>query len=111
MAAGSHYRCMAMEVSAGCQARNIQVYSWRGWLQISPMLQVSDRRQGWMQAHKRLQGPWLLACSCVSAQSPQRHAHGSGGQGQGSGCMCTGTQLKGLPTDELSDAGQHRGQG
>ena len=46
---------------------------------LAAVVQASDRRQGLIQAHKQLWGPWLLVCSAMASQTP-RHAHHSGGQ-------------------------------
>lgn len=45
---------------------------WRGQLQVSPVVQTSNPRQGWNQAHKGLYGPWLFSCSSVATRSLHR---------------------------------------
>lgn len=52
--------CMALEASDGDPVRDIQVHSWRGYLQLSIMVQASDITQ----AHKHLWG--TLAVNMLS---------------------------------------------
>ena len=46
VAASSHHGCIAVEAGIGHQAGGVQVPSWRGSLQMSLVVQVSDSRQG-----------------------------------------------------------------
>lgn len=44
LAARSHRGCMAVEASDRGLARGMQVHIWRDWLQVSAVVQASDRR-------------------------------------------------------------------
>ena len=67
VAAGAHHKlvysrrgrpAMGVRLEAGrCTAGDGQVHSWRGWLQVIPVAQASDRGQGQIQAHKQLSDP------------------------------------------------------
>ena len=58
----------------------MQEHSWKVWLQMSSVVQASDRRQSLIPAHKELQGPWLSVCFLVPAQFLPVCVHGSGHQ-------------------------------
>lgn len=54
-------------------------YTGGDQLQMSPVIQARERKEGQIQAHKQLQGPQLSPCHSVATQSPQRCVHSSGG--------------------------------
>lgn len=47
-------------------------------MQVSALVQASDKRQSLIQALKQLHGPRSLARSALAAQSPHGHPYNSG---------------------------------
>lgn len=67
VATGSLLGYMAVDAGVGAQVRATQVRR-KGLLQMSTVLQASDRRHGLIWAHKQLWGPWPCTWSPIKAQ-------------------------------------------
>lgn len=90
----------AVEVEVGdeSQASKGQVHSWRFQLKVNPVVQASDRRQGWIWTHNSC---GALGCQCalswlqvLTTGSCHRCTHSNVGQWQESGQLCATAQLK-----------------
>lgn len=46
VAAGFHHSNTALEAGVGSQVGGMQVHSWRDYLEVIPMVQANDKRQG-----------------------------------------------------------------
>lgn len=65
---------------SGNQIGGVQVHKCWAQLQVSLVVQVSDRRKGQIQAHKQLQGSWLSAYTSMAVGCQHRCTHGSEGR-------------------------------
>lgn len=69
---------LAVEADEENQAGGVQVHCWSNSLQVSPVVWTSNKKQGWIQAHKQFWVPWLFMSTFVATGSCHVCARGSG---------------------------------
>lgn len=69
---------LVLEKSAISLSQAVEVHDVNNSVVLA--IQTSDTKQGWRWAHKQLWGPWLLACTPMTAGSLQWDAHSGEGQ-------------------------------